>query len=170
MAIEDRNIAAGTHLEAVYKKSRYVCVVEADEDGKLAFVLEDGKRYKSPSSAASAVMGGSAANGWRFWSVEGETRGATTNASEPRTKANSAKSTAKPARKPRSQTKAAYRIIRPTEHQEDLPEGQVRWWCDACMDSFFVFAGEEPTQCPNGHRIDDPELTAPNAAGAVAIQ
>ncbi len=74
-------------------------------------------------------------------------------------------STVKAARsKPRSQTKAAYRIIRPTEHQEEVPEGQARWWCDACMESFLVFAGEEPTQCPNGHRVDDPELTA--GAGA----
>ena len=164
MAIEDRNLPVGTRLEATYKKVRYICLVEADEDGKLAFVLEDGKRYKSPSSAASAVMGGSAANGWRFWSLEGTA--ASTSASGSRTKANSAMSTAKPARKPRSQTKAAYRIIRPTEHQEDVPEGQARWWCDACMDSFFVFTGEEPTQCPNGHRIDDPELTA----GAVATK
>ena len=72
MPIENRGLPAGTRLEATYKKTRYICVVEAEEDGKLAFVLEDGKRFKSPSSAASAVMGGSAANGWRFWTVEGE--------------------------------------------------------------------------------------------------
>jgi hypothetical protein len=73
MPIENRDLPAGTRLEATYKKTRYVCVVEVEEGGKLAFVLEGGKRFKSPSSAASAVMGGSAANGWRFWSVEGET-------------------------------------------------------------------------------------------------
>src|SRR3546814_1952134 len=28
--------------------------------------------YKSPSAAGSAVMGGTACNGWRFWSLEGE--------------------------------------------------------------------------------------------------
>ena len=35
------------------------------------FVLEDGRKFKSASSAASAVMGGKAVNGWRFWSVQG---------------------------------------------------------------------------------------------------
>jgi hypothetical protein len=72
MPIENRDLPVGIRLEANYKKTRYICVVEAEEDGKLAFVLEDGKRFKSPSSAASAVMGGSAANGWRFWAVEGD--------------------------------------------------------------------------------------------------
>ncbi len=168
MAIEDRNLPAGTRLEATYKKSRYVCTVEADEGGKLAFVLEDGKRYKSPSSAASAVMGGSAANGWRFWSPEGTA--ASTPPARPRTRANSGNSTTESARKPRSQSKAAHKMIQPTENQEDVPEGQGRWWCDACMESFLVFAGKEPTQCPNGHHVDDPELTATTAAGAVAIE
>src|SRR5690349_24311664 len=72
MAIENRDLTVGTRLAANYKKVRHICTVETDEEGRLAFVLEDGKRFKSPSSAASAVMGGSAANGWRFWSLEGE--------------------------------------------------------------------------------------------------
>ena len=72
MPIENRDLPAGTRLVATYKKQAFVCTVEAEDDGKLAFVLEDGKRYKSPSSAGSAVMGGSACNGWRFWSVEGQ--------------------------------------------------------------------------------------------------
>ncbi len=76
MAIENRDLPAGTRLVATYKKQAFVCTVEVGEDGKLAFVLEDGKRYSSPSSAGSAVMGGSACNGWRLWSVEGATDGA----------------------------------------------------------------------------------------------
>ena len=72
MAIENRDLPAGTRLEANYRKTRYVCTVEAGEDGKLAFVLEDGKRFKSPSAAGSVVMGGVACNGWRFWTVEGD--------------------------------------------------------------------------------------------------
>ena len=72
MAITNRDLPEGTRLVASYKKQTFVCVVEKGEEGKLAFVLEDGRRFKSPSSAASAVMGGSAANGWRFWSLEGE--------------------------------------------------------------------------------------------------
>ena len=68
--IEDRNLEVGTRLVANYKKQAYVCTVGKDEEGKLTFEV-DGKAFKSPSSAASHVMGGQAANGWRFWSVEG---------------------------------------------------------------------------------------------------
>ena len=73
MAIENRNLEVGTRLVANYKKQTYVCTVEAGEgDEGVAFVLGDGKRFKSPSAAGSSVMGGVACNGWRFWTVEGE--------------------------------------------------------------------------------------------------
>src|SRR3989338_8622206 len=73
MAVENRNLLAGTRLVANYKKQRYVCTVEAGEGGEgIVFVLEDGGRHKSPSAAGSKVMGGKAVNGWRFWTVEGE--------------------------------------------------------------------------------------------------
>src|SRR5690348_10039861 len=69
MAIENRNLAIGTRLAANYKKVRYMCTVEAGEGGEgIAYVLEDGRRFKSPSSAAMAIIG-SAANGWRWWSL-----------------------------------------------------------------------------------------------------
>ena len=55
MAIKDRNLSVGTRLVASYKKERYVCTVEQDGEG-IAFVLEDGRRFKSPSAAGSAVM------------------------------------------------------------------------------------------------------------------
>ena len=72
MAIEDRNLEVGTRLVASYKKQAHVCTVEeAEESEGTVFVLEDGRKFKSPSSAASAVMGGKTVNGWRFWSVEG---------------------------------------------------------------------------------------------------
>ena len=48
---------------AKYKGVEHLCTVEADEEGKLAFVVDD-KSYSSPSSAGSAVMGGTACNGW----------------------------------------------------------------------------------------------------------
>ena len=83
MAIENRDLPAGTRLEATYKKVRYICTVEAGEDGKLAFVLEDGRRFTSPSSAATAIIKG-AANGWRFWSVEGATPAADAAQSAPK--------------------------------------------------------------------------------------
>ena len=83
MSIEDRNLAPGTKLVARYKGKEYTAEVVEIEEG-LRYRLEDGKEFKSPSSAGSAVMGGSACNGWRFWSLEGQ---------EPKPKAKEAQST-----------------------------------------------------------------------------
>ena len=65
-------LATGTKLVARYRGAQYVAEVVATPDGKRGFRLEDGRTFKSPSAAASAVMNGQAANGWRFWSLEGE--------------------------------------------------------------------------------------------------
>jgi len=161
MSIENRNLAVGTRLWANYKKQRYVCMVEAAESGDgLIFALEGGKRHKSPSSAGMEVMGGKAANGWRFWTVEGDAPVTATSATRSPTKADSAAEAEKAGRKPKARAKAPLKMIRPHENQDDVPEGQVRYWCAGCLDVFLGFAGEAPQQCPNGHRIDDPEMTA----------
>jgi len=78
------------------------------EEG-LRYRLEDGREFKSPSSAGSAIMGGSACNGWRFWSVAG------TEAAKP-----------KAAKKPPKKAKAnpANGLI------TRLEDG--RWFCNAC--------------------------------------
>jgi len=70
MALENRNLEAGTRLVARYKGQTYSAEVVQTEEG-LRYRLEDGRDFKSPSSAGSAVMGGVACNGWRFWSLEG---------------------------------------------------------------------------------------------------
>ena len=58
MAIEDRNLTVGTRLVASYRKQAHACMVERAEEGEgILFVLEDGRKFKSASSAASAVMG-----------------------------------------------------------------------------------------------------------------
>jgi hypothetical protein len=88
MSIQDRNLKAGTALVARYKKKDYRCEVVTGEDGKLAY-RTGGKEYESPSGAGSAVMGGQACNGWRFWTVEGE--------QQPRTKATTTRTAAKKA-------------------------------------------------------------------------
>jgi len=88
MPIENRNLEAGTRLAARYKGTTYTCEVVQTEEG-LRYRLQDGKEFKSPSSAASAVMGGMAANGWRFWSLAEElTQKAKTPAKEAKTKKN----------------------------------------------------------------------------------
>ena len=64
MTIENRSLEVGTRLVANYKKQAHVCAVEkTEEGGRLAFVLQDGRKFKSPSSAGSAVMGGQPAEG-----------------------------------------------------------------------------------------------------------
>ena len=145
MAITNRDLPEGTRLAANYKRQTFVCTVEKDEEGKLAFVLGDGRRFKSPSSAASAVMGGSAANGWRFWSLEGEAPAAEPAAEKPKAKKGNGKNG---------------KLISRTPNQKGVPEGQVRWFCNGCMASFLVEGEGEPEACPQGHRADDPELTA----------
>ena len=70
MSIENRNLPPGTPLVARYKGQEHTAEVIEVEDG-IRYRLEDLKEFKSPSAAGSAIMGGNACNGWRFWSIEG---------------------------------------------------------------------------------------------------
>jgi hypothetical protein len=164
MPIENRNLEVGTRLVANYKKQAYVCTVEAGEEGKTVFVL-DGKAYSSPSAAGSAVMGGTACNGWRFWSVEGVEAPRSEKPAKREPKAKQPKA-AKPktTRKPRAK---AFRLIEKVTPNEGDPEGSTRFWCHGCQKS-FVSETEKPEACPQGHRADDPELTSAPAPEAVA--
>jgi hypothetical protein len=144
MPIENRNLSIGTKLVATYKKQAYVCVVEAAAGGEegVAFVLEDGKRFKSPSAAGSAVMGGKAVNGWRFWSIEGEAPAAIeTPSAEP-----------KPARTRKGKGKKTIYRIPPGPN---LSEGKSRWFCVSCMKSFTHDGEDAPAACPEGHPLED---------------
>jgi hypothetical protein len=71
MSIEDRNLKPETVLVARYKKRDHRCDVVKGKDGKVVFRV-GGKEFTSPSAAGSAVMGGTACNGWRFWTPEGQ--------------------------------------------------------------------------------------------------
>jgi hypothetical protein len=95
--IEDRNLKPGTVLVARYKKQDHRCEVVAGEDGKVVFRIKGGKEFTSPSAAGSAVMGGTACNGWRFWSVEG---------SEPMKPTRTPKAAKKATAKPKAKGKA----------------------------------------------------------------
>ncbi len=59
----------GTVLSAKYKGTEYRATVVEGDEGKVRYRLEDGREFRSPSAAASALMDGKAANGWRWWSV-----------------------------------------------------------------------------------------------------
>jgi hypothetical protein len=145
MAIEDRNLSIGTRLVATYKKQAYVCVVEAAAEGEAgsAYVLDDGRRFKSPSAAGSAVIGGKAVNGWRFWSIEGEAPGAT---------ASEAAARAAPAKPRKGKGKKTIYRIPPGPN---LAEGKSRWFCVACMKSFTHDGEDAPAACPEGHPLED---------------
>ena len=69
MPIANRNLAPGTILVSTFKQVAYRCEVVQTEHGTCYRYGET--EFKSPSAAASAVMNGASANGWRFWSVEG---------------------------------------------------------------------------------------------------
>ena len=131
MPIEDRDLKAGTKLVARYKGQDHTAEVVKTEEG-LRDRLKDGREFKSPSSAGSAVMGGAACNGWRFWSVAG--------------------AEAKPKKEPRKAAKTAKAnpgnglITR-------LEDG--RWFCNACMEPFDAPAGVVPLGCPAGHSPEE---------------
>jgi hypothetical protein len=63
MTIENRLLEAGTKLEGSHKKTTYRCEVVSTPEGETRYRLEDGRLFKSPSSAAKAVMNGISANG-----------------------------------------------------------------------------------------------------------
>jgi hypothetical protein len=126
MPIENRDLQVGTRLVARYKKQEYSATVVEAEGGGLRYRLEDGREFKSPSAAGSAVMGGVACNGWRFWSVAGSQE-------------------AKPKQRERRGKKA-----NPGANLTPLEDG--RWFCSTCQEAFPVQPGFEPEECPKGHR------------------
>ena len=96
MPIADRNLSPGTALIARYKGTTHRAELVQTEAG-LRYRLEDGREFKSPSSAGSAVMGGKSCNGWVLWSVASEGDGASEPAPKPPAKSAGKKQAAKPA-------------------------------------------------------------------------
>ena len=136
MAIEKTELAAGLVLAGRYKGQEHrVLVLGTKPD--LSFELDGATVYKSLSSAAKAAMGGGSAsvNGWRFFSIAG---------SEPTTKP-------APERKTKAATSRTVPQIKKRRKQDGCAEGEVSWWCSACMDSFCLPTGETPEVCPKGH-------------------
>lgn len=138
MPITNRNLPAGATLVARYKGQTYRCTV-LENEGKLAFTLEDNSIHPSPSAAASKVMGGTSANGWRFWSLEGDL---------PETPAKAEKATKA---KDSSVATKLVRTIKKMPNQKGVPEGSAKFWCSCCMKSFVAEGNAVPETCPEGH-------------------
>jgi hypothetical protein len=67
MAIQDRNLSVVTKLYARFKGTTYTAELVETEGAKL-YRLSDGREFKSPSTAGTAITG-KACNGWAFWTV-----------------------------------------------------------------------------------------------------
>ena len=74
--------------------------------------------------------------------------------------ARSSKAKSTKGRKPR-------KLLFKVPNQQGAGAGKTKWFCSACMNGFVVEGEDEPQVCPKGHRIDDPELTAPAAEAEV---
>lgn len=61
-----RAYAAGSSLVGRYLGEEFGLTV-VEEDGSLHYRLDDGRTFSSLSAAGSAVIGGGACNGWKFW-------------------------------------------------------------------------------------------------------
>jgi len=146
MSIENRDLKAGTKLVARYKGEDYTAEVVKTAEG-IRYRLDDGREFKSPSSAGSAVMGGAACNGWRFWSLTGEETKAP--------KAEKAKAQKAPPKAAKRASKNGNGLIERLPDEEGLPEGQAKFFCSGCMDAFLAPADIEPTGCPQGHMVAD---------------
>ena len=141
MAIEHRELPPGAVLAASYKGQVYACEVVLTEQGKR-YRLEDGREFRSPSAAGSAVMGGIACNGWRFWKVAGAGDDVATPAD---------------ARKRRGKRTPSGEQFRKVKNQRGVPEGKERWHCSACMAAFITDAESDPQVCAEGHARIAPE-------------
>ena len=136
MPLDKQDLAPSTVLVGTYKKAEHRVLVLGEPGPEQGYELDGGTIYKSLSSAAKAVMGGISANGWRFWSLEGDAQ---------------VKASAK-AEKPKHRTSAKGAVqIRKLPNQKGAPEGQTKWFCSSCMRSFLAPDGTTPEACPEGH-------------------
>ena len=166
MPIENRNLEPGTKLLATYKKETYRAEVIAGEEGKVMYRLEDGREFKSPSSAGTAITS-KACNGWKFWSVDtgaapdgspktgvastgerAESENALTEAEES-PEPGEPEQTYVPLEEEPLETPVA--TFRRAPNQRGLAEGEVRLYCDTCQASFTTPKGQPTETCPEGH-------------------
>jgi hypothetical protein len=148
--------AAGLRLVARFKKQAFACVVigKPEDSSKKVYLLEhDGSEHTSLSAAGSAVMGGVACNGWRFWTTAEQAEAAQAAkaakpAKEPKEpKEPKADADAAPKRKPGRPA----RMIKVAKSQDGVADHMTRYFCSDCMDEFDAPTGELRPVCPQGH-------------------
>ena len=163
MPIENRNLAVGTKLVTKYKKETYHAEVVEGQEGKVRYRLEDGREFKSPSAAGTAITN-KACNGWAFWSVVQEAGdGTAEDAVESYPWANDtaevAEQEAMAEETAQGTTGQPATSFRRVPNQRGVTEGSVRLYCDTCKQSFTAQESQQPDSCPEGHRPDVAEAT-----------
>ena len=145
MVIEKEQLSGGLVLRGRYKGQEYRVLVLGDEASGFGFELDGAAVYKSLSAAAKAAMGGGSVNGWRFFSIAGS----------------EAVSLPVLERSDKRTTRPVVQVKR-RRKQEGCADGEVAWFCSACMASFCLPQGETPAVCPEGHlREVADELASP---------
>lgn len=154
MPVEKDALKVGLTLTGTYKKEDYSLSVVKPKKGDADFEFKLSTReepFTSLSSAAMYVMDGKSANGWRFWGIPGVEVAKAPKGEKP------AKEKAADAAKAKKKTSPRAKSIPPTiskaRSQKDAPEGMTRYFCSACMKSFF--SATRPTVCPEGHAAQD---------------
>ena len=158
--IQDRNLTAGTKLVGRYHKQDRTCETHLDENGKLYFRLDDGRAFKSPSAAGTAVTG-HACDGWHFWSVVGTETKPGLGATEEIMPVEAEKVKAIPtynetvakvkkmekAEKPKPPKTGVYKL----PNQKGAPAGLTRYYCFDCSSPFPAKSDITNPACPNCH-------------------
>jgi len=127
--------------------------VHLDENGKIYFRLDDGRTFKSPSAAGTAVTG-HACDGWHFWSVVGtETKlSLATNAEKVKAIPTYDETVAKVEKmekteKPKPPKSGVYKL----PNQKGAPAGLTRYYCFDCSSPFPAKSDIKNPACPNCH-------------------
>lgn len=158
MPLDKQDLAAGTALVGTYKKAEHRVLVLGEPGPEQGYELDGETVFKSLSSAAKAVMGGISANGWRFWTLEGE--------AQAKASAKAEKAASKP-RVPKRRSKSRMvKIIKRLPNQKGAPEGETKWFCSGCMAAFVTPGTEMPETCPEGHPRVEEDILAPTEAVA----
>ena len=165
MPIENRNLEPGTKLVAIYKKETYRAEVNAGEEGKVFYRLENGRKFKSPSAAGTAITG-KACNGWAFWSVDTAAAAETESTSQANAPTSEAEDSTSEGQGPPEDSEseptyvsageeltepATARSFRRVPNQQGVSEGEIRLYCAACHARFTTPTEQPAETCPEGH-------------------
>lgn len=173
MPYGNRNPQPGQWLKKLYREKLYRCQV-AQIGNSIGYRLEDGREFKTSSGAGAAIRGGTC-NGFVFWDLEQpvETSAVAVMAAvdlaleagpQPpdvdlpvksarvrQRKPKAAPAELPPAAAAKPSRRRAIPWIKRSAHQQNVPQGSIRYFCDGCCGNFEQSGDGLPEQCPSGH-------------------